>query len=334
MHAKKHMLSAPELPRALTLEPVSIERDQMIAFAQRFDAQPFHIDESAAEATLLGGLAASAWHTCAKVLGEFEATINRHGLQLSVAGVEQIVLLGPVRAGDRLVAEASFSGERGCGCGDSAITTRINVSRLGGDTIMRLMLDCARPASPHQAATEPENCALKRGRPARVTRFNAQLDAIRFFDEIQIGDEIPLGRYSFSAQAVAEFIACTTGRFPPSAADESANLPDAVPLWHIPAAWMQRMVCYYDDEAARRRARGEPIPRLGPASGIKQLRWHRPVALGETIVFRGWAERKIEIASQTDWGLLIVGAEGSDVDGNLVVSFYPQMLIERRNRAR
>lgn len=327
------MLSAPELPCALSLEPVSIEREQMIAFAQRFDAQPFHIDDCAAEATLLGGLAASAWHTCAKVLGAFEETINRQGLQLSVAGVEQIVLLGPVRAGDRLIATASLTGERGCGCGDSAITTRIDVSRHDGETIMRMMLDCLRPALPHRPATIPESCALKRGRPARVTR-RPHLDAIRFFDEIQIGDEIPLGRYSFSAQAVAEFIACTTGRFPPSAAYESANLPDAVPLWHIPAAWMQRMVCYYDDEAARRRARGEPIPRLGPASGIKQLRWHRPVALGETIVFRGWAERKIEIASQTDWGLLIVGAEGSDVDGNLVVSFYPQMLIERRNRAR
>ena len=35
------------------------------AFAAEFDPQPFHIDESAAEATVFKGLAASGWHTAA-----------------------------------------------------------------------------------------------------------------------------------------------------------------------------------------------------------------------------------------------------------------------------
>src|SRR5262245_54473060 len=35
------------------------------AFAQKFDPQPFHLDNAAAKATLFAGLAASGWHTAA-----------------------------------------------------------------------------------------------------------------------------------------------------------------------------------------------------------------------------------------------------------------------------
>jgi len=38
-------------------------RDEIIRFAERFDPQPFHLDEEAAKASLFGGLCASGWHT-------------------------------------------------------------------------------------------------------------------------------------------------------------------------------------------------------------------------------------------------------------------------------
>ncbi len=39
------------------------DREEMIAFARRFDPQPFHLDEEAAKASVLGGLCASGWFT-------------------------------------------------------------------------------------------------------------------------------------------------------------------------------------------------------------------------------------------------------------------------------
>jgi len=39
--------------------------DEIKAFARQFDPQPFHLDEGAAARSLLGGLAASGWHTAA-----------------------------------------------------------------------------------------------------------------------------------------------------------------------------------------------------------------------------------------------------------------------------
>lgn len=42
-----------------------LDEGQVIAFAKQFDPQPFHLDREAAPRTMLGGLAASGWHTAA-----------------------------------------------------------------------------------------------------------------------------------------------------------------------------------------------------------------------------------------------------------------------------
>jgi len=42
-----------------------MEAARIKEFAAEFDPQPFHIDESAAEASVFKGLAASGWHTAA-----------------------------------------------------------------------------------------------------------------------------------------------------------------------------------------------------------------------------------------------------------------------------
>jgi acyl dehydratase len=42
-----------------------IEEAQIKAFAAEFDPQPFHLDETAAQAGIFKGLAASGWHTAA-----------------------------------------------------------------------------------------------------------------------------------------------------------------------------------------------------------------------------------------------------------------------------
>lgn len=48
-----------------TSETYVMEAERIKEFAAEFDPQPFHIDESAAEASVFNGLAASGWHTAA-----------------------------------------------------------------------------------------------------------------------------------------------------------------------------------------------------------------------------------------------------------------------------
>jgi acyl dehydratase len=40
-----------------------LDAAQITAFAEKFDPQPFHLDDEAAKNTFFGGLAASGWHT-------------------------------------------------------------------------------------------------------------------------------------------------------------------------------------------------------------------------------------------------------------------------------
>ena len=42
-----------------------IDEEQIRAFAEQYDPQPFHLDAGAAKATLFDGLVASGWHTAA-----------------------------------------------------------------------------------------------------------------------------------------------------------------------------------------------------------------------------------------------------------------------------
>lgn len=86
----------------------SFDARAMIAFARRYDPQPFHLDEAAGMASLFGGLAASGWHTGAcwmRTVVDFwnaraaEAPLPKRGPGF---GLQDLQWLRPVLAGDRL----------------------------------------------------------------------------------------------------------------------------------------------------------------------------------------------------------------------------------------
>ena len=51
--------------QVIDLGSYAVTAQEIREFASEFDPQRFHLDEEAAEASLLGGLAASGWHVCA-----------------------------------------------------------------------------------------------------------------------------------------------------------------------------------------------------------------------------------------------------------------------------
>ena len=83
---------------------VSVSADDIKRFASEFDPQPFHLDETAAEATLFRGLAASGWHTAALTMRML--TAGGMPIATGVIGVGgEIEWPRPVRAGDELRVE-------------------------------------------------------------------------------------------------------------------------------------------------------------------------------------------------------------------------------------
>ena len=45
-----------------------VTREEVLDFARKYDAQPFHLDDEAAAKTHFGKIAASGWHTCAMTM--------------------------------------------------------------------------------------------------------------------------------------------------------------------------------------------------------------------------------------------------------------------------
>lgn len=55
--------------QVIALGPTGASRDEVLAFAQAYDPQPFHLSDEAASQTYFGRLSASGWHTGALMLG-------------------------------------------------------------------------------------------------------------------------------------------------------------------------------------------------------------------------------------------------------------------------
>jgi acyl dehydratase len=92
------------LGRVFDLGTAVVDRDEMVAFARRFDPQPFHIDEKAAKASLFGGLAASGWFTAGLWMRLYVDEVLNKALSLGSPGGEEIAWPAPVFAGDELRA--------------------------------------------------------------------------------------------------------------------------------------------------------------------------------------------------------------------------------------
>jgi acyl dehydratase len=75
---------------------------EIIAFATRYDPQPFHIDPKAAAAGRWGGIIASGWMTCSIAMELVGREILAGSESIGSPGVERIEWPAPVRPGDRL----------------------------------------------------------------------------------------------------------------------------------------------------------------------------------------------------------------------------------------
>jgi acyl dehydratase len=92
--------------RRFTAGPVTVTEAEIIAFAQRYDPQPFHTDPAAAAAhPLFQGLAASGWHTAALTMPMVVQAIG-HIAGGIIGGGGELQWPRPVRPGDSLSFEA------------------------------------------------------------------------------------------------------------------------------------------------------------------------------------------------------------------------------------
>jgi len=93
------------------LGSTSFTAEEIVEFGRRFDPQPFHIDETAAKASMFGGLIASGWHVAAKMMRLFVDNYVDRRTALGSPGVDEVRWLKPVRPGDTLNALVECAGK-------------------------------------------------------------------------------------------------------------------------------------------------------------------------------------------------------------------------------
>ena len=96
-----------EVGRKFLSRSHALDEEQIQAFAEQFDPQPFHLDEEAAKDSLFAGLAASGWHTAAITM----RLLVTSGLPIAgglIGAGGEISWPRPTRPGDVLTVESEI----------------------------------------------------------------------------------------------------------------------------------------------------------------------------------------------------------------------------------
>ncbi len=134
------------------LGSVTVDAEEIVRFARRYDPQPMHTDPTAAAAGPFGGLIASGWQTVGLMMRLVVEQYLSPASSLASPGVDELRWLRPVRPGDILsvrltVLEATRSRskpDRG------VVRALVEVRNQHGEAVMSLkpinLVRCRGPA--------------------------------------------------------------------------------------------------------------------------------------------------------------------------------------------
>lgn len=156
---------------------------------------------------------------------------------------------------------------------------------------------------------------------------------MKYFDDLRVGDLLMTGSHTFNAEEIKSF----ARRYDPQLfhMDEEAAAKShfgalCASGWHTAAAWMRLMIDQQREILDAMTVRGETIPKRGPALGLRDLKWLKPVYVGDTITYRSEVTELRISNSRPGFGLLTLLTTGVNQDGAVVISFFSTTFAERR----
>ena len=97
---------------SVSLGSKRVPAEEIIEFASEFDFQPMHLDEEAGNASILGGLSASGWHTCCMFMRLLCDGFLLDSTSQGSPGIEYAKWKKPVLAGDTLTGKCTVLDKR------------------------------------------------------------------------------------------------------------------------------------------------------------------------------------------------------------------------------
>ena len=110
--------------------PRHVTREEIIAFATEFDPQPMHLDEEAANKSILKGLSGSGWGTCAIMMRMIYDGFLHNSSSLGAPGVDEVKWVRPVRPGDELTIRVTILDKRDSGSRPQVGIVKFNLEML------------------------------------------------------------------------------------------------------------------------------------------------------------------------------------------------------------
>jgi len=120
----------------LPLGPVTVDAQEIVEFAREFDPQPMHLDEEAGKASILGGLAASGWHTCGLLMRMMIDSYILRSHSEGAPGIEYVQWKAPVLAGDVLSGFSTVEEARALRSRPGVITSRHELTNQKGEIVI------------------------------------------------------------------------------------------------------------------------------------------------------------------------------------------------------
>src|SRR6202789_71483 len=126
-----------------------VTAEEIKEFGQKYDPQPFHLDEAAGENSFFKGLAASGWLTAAIVMRLRVQSITVAGGMIG-AGVEEMRWTLPVRPGDSIRTEIEVVGVRQSNSRKEfgVVRTRSLAFNQRNEVVMRSTVNFLAPVKP------------------------------------------------------------------------------------------------------------------------------------------------------------------------------------------
>jgi acyl dehydratase len=117
------------------LGTIDVDRAEMLAFAQRFDPQWYHVDADLAKASHFGDIIASGFYTGSLFMRAYVDRVLTRAAANASPGMEELRWLAPVYGGDQLtgsleVLGAEISKSR---AGYGTLHLRATLTRSNGD---------------------------------------------------------------------------------------------------------------------------------------------------------------------------------------------------------
>ena len=96
-------MATPSPSDHLESNSIDLNKSAIVAFASRFDPQPYHLDADAADQSIFGGLCASGWHIAALATRLVIETLLDNGLPFEeMTSVSQLKWSQPTFVNDQI----------------------------------------------------------------------------------------------------------------------------------------------------------------------------------------------------------------------------------------